>query len=239
MIRRGQLSIFLIVVLVLVLVFLLASRLGSKDMYPAELVPQQKFEPYFFFLENCLKEKAKESIREIALHGGYSEVPEPSLNFLYFDYPFYIFEGEFGFPEKNDVEMELAKLYSKHSQQCYQELLGVANAGLQFSLGKTSSEASIVNNSVILNIKYPITINDSQSKESKGSFSFNIESELNRVYSAAEEFMSLEKESTDALCWTCLSDVSEKFDVHIGMENPEEGTVLFSFIYNSTNTPVS
>lgn len=238
--KRGQLSIFLLFALVFIiaagiLIFFKNENLEKTNM----VLSEPNFEPYFFFLENCLKDKAKDSVKEVMLNGGYLKAPEPYVQIIFFSYPFYLVEGKNYLPPRETISSELEKAYNEVSVQCYDDLLYAKNNTMEIKLGKIDSEALITKNSVILRINYPVTIGTENKKESRESYRFEVPAEVDYVYSAIEEFINDEEETPDALCWSCLSDISKKYDLKIDMQVFDEKTVLFSFFQNKTDFPIT
>lgn len=238
--KRGQVAIFILlgVVILIAAAFVLFLKSNSSEGINPN-APEPKFESYFFFIDSCLKTKAEEAVKETAFRGGYFEFPGPYVQFIYLEYPFYLSGGNNYFPDQENVKESLALMYKELSLQCYDSLVDSLNNTLKVELGNIKSDALITTDSVVFSINYPISIGANGKKESRENFRFEVPAEIANIHSAIGEFIGMEKETTDALCWTCLSDISEKYSLDIGMRVLDEKNVLFSFSYNKTRNPIT
>ena len=238
--KRGQVAIFILLVTVIVIAAALVmfSRSNSNQDISTQ-VSGPKFESYFFFIDTCLKTKAEDAVKETAFRGGYFEFPGPYVKFIYLGYPFYLFGGSNYFPNQENVKESLALMYRELSLQCYDGLVDSLNNTLKVELGNVKSDALITTDSVVFSINYPISIEANGKKESRENFRFEVPAEVDHIHSAISEFLDMEKETSDALCWTCLSDISEKYALDVGMRPLDGNNVLFSFSYNKTGIPIA
>jgi hypothetical protein len=238
--KRGQISIFILLGITIIIAFGLMIFLRNDTQgktKPAEV--EQKFESYYFFLDACLKDKAEASIPEMTLNGGYFQVPNPSVEIIFFSYPYYLFKDQDYFPTKERIENELADIFTELSKECYEDLTDVIEGKFKTNLGEVHSTSLITKNSVVLNIDYPIIIESERQRQLKSEYRFEIPAKLDSIYEALKEFQTLEKETPEGLCWTCISDIAEKHMLDIEMEVYNKTTVLFSFRQNATDYPIT
>lgn len=104
--KRGQLTIFIILAIVMVVGIILfyyfnSQGFGEKTYDPKVEILRQDF------LE-CFERSFEESLVVIGIQGGYFDVPEPkeliSGYFFSFELPYYYYEGELNVPSREIIE---------------------------------------------------------------------------------------------------------------------------------------
>jgi hypothetical protein len=237
--RKGQVSVFIIigiVIVALVGLVLFFTSTSKGDVPPPSA--SNEFDEYFRFYQSCLNKNAEGTVIETALNGGYYEKPAMSVNILFNDYPYYLDKGKEYFPTRTVIESELSKMMVVYADECFNSLKEVIPSGYILEKGETKVTAKITANSVQFDITSPVTIGRESKKRTKEGYKTTVSARIDEIYNAIEEFITLQKQNSEGLCWTCLSTVAEKYDLKIETEVYDKDTIIFSFVQEKSNYQV-
>jgi hypothetical protein len=97
---------------------------------------------------------------------------------------------------------------------------------------KTTSK--IQDNSILFNVKYPLTIIKENITYQVSSFEETLDSRFPTLYLSASEIMQKQLNHTKSICLTCLNDIANKNDFYIEINYPDKQTVVFIILDNKT-----
>ncbi len=159
--KRGQVSIYIIVglVILIIAILLFSFRTQIKGIFNPEI------RPVTYFVEDCLQSTAEAGIALAGLQGGYIKLPDKLL--LEQGYippppspvtiPFYWFKGNSYIPTKEDIELQLKDFINERIDEC----TDFSKFESQFTiepLGEPKLDVNVNLEDVAVELNYPIKI---------------------------------------------------------------------------------
>lgn len=218
--KKGQVSMFIIIGILLVLVVAIVygvysgiiGELADKMKRGAERVPAE-VQPIRDSMSGCVGSVAREGIALIGRQGGFVELkddgmPTSSYNpmasnlemFKYSDFriPFWFREKPNGIqqlsmPSKEAVENELSSYVKNSIGLCTANITILAGEGYSFTFtGEPEVKAKILDNNVKIDVEYAVDIIKGDKTFRIESFGVDVKSSLGELYDTAQEIMKKE-----------------------------------------------
>jgi len=210
--KRGQVTIFIIIAIILIaavaLYFVLRDKI-SVDKIPIEV------EPVYTNLISCIEKTTEEGVEYLALHGGYYEVPK-SISIAYFaeDIPYYYLNSRKYVPSIERVEGELENYIHNYLSNClnFEEF---ENQGFEIKEGDLLVSVNMKEEEIRTKLDYPLTIKKGKSTKRLREFEIEIDSNVKKLLEVSEEVVDSYLEKPGFVCITCLEEISEAQDVEI------------------------
>jgi hypothetical protein len=221
--KRGQITIFFIVGIIILLMvgtYFAVRTVWFKDTSQKEFEKKTeiptKIKPVNDYLENCLKNKVQEGIDILSLQGGYINLQTDSTPISAFspiDKNLEIIQGsdvktavwfrergntiqESNIPSKEFMEKELESYINKRFIDCIEEITSFTNEGYNLASSGTevSSKIIIFDGTVNVQAKFPITITNDDVSFTIDNYIAVVESPIGRLYKLATQIMKKENE---------------------------------------------
>ena len=216
--KRGQITIFIIVAILLiavaVLFFVFRSSLGFGQ---SSLDPET--EKVFLFVQDCTQRTFKDSLYNIGQRGGYY-TPQTLINSN--GVPYYIYKGKVYYPTLENVSKEIESYVDANIDYCLGEFKEFPQYNI--SKGKENSKVNIKEKEIDLEMNYPITIHRVEEKTDIETFKVNAYSRLKEMHDFAGKIIG--NYSTDGLCLSCIQEISEKQNFKVEISNDNEGITI-------------
>ncbi|MDO8528818.1 MAG: hypothetical protein Q7S06_02920 [Nanoarchaeota archaeon] len=212
--KRGQVTIFIIIAIVIialvVLFFTFKDKLGI-------FTPESN--PVYLFTKGCVEETGKDAILYVTSNGGYVSPPELSTTE---GIPYYFYNNRSYTPTKEMVEQRISSYIEQTLSYCTD---GFSNfTGLNITEGEIKTRTTINEGEIVLNVKYPINIEKEGSVTRFENFNnIKIKSRVKLMYDSIKE---IEENSKEGICLSCISSLADENGFTIGMTNTEEGIVF-------------
>lgn len=216
--KRAQVTVFVIlgilVVVLGIILFLIINPNSSKNssQFPVEIQN---------YIEDCFKKSSKETIVLVSQGGGYLDVQNFS-NSLGVTY--YYFNRTNYFPSLERIEKEISQGVEKSVLNCAKEG-NFSKENLDF--GEPNVSTQIKENSVKLEMDFPISYSDDDEEVLIDSFSEEVEVRLGLIYEVVEELLSNEIEEK-GICLSCIYRLSLENNLKIDLLDAESLTTIFS-----------
>lgn len=223
--KRGQLSVFIILAIVIVaaigLFFLFQSSISDSGK---EVIDPQ-IAPVYSFVENCVLDTAYEAVYFIGDTGGYYNLPELSTSnnvaYYYYDRKNYL-------PTKERIEEELALYVENALFFCVKDFKDFPD--YEVKQGNVVANAVIEDQRVVFNVMYPISITKEGRTYSFKSFKgIEVPVRLGVIYDLLYKTMD-EQMKQHEICISCLNNLAVEKDLYVDMNDYGENTVLFTVI---------
>ena len=226
--KRGQITIFIIIsiliVAVVVLFFSLRGTLQKEKPVSPETAEIQNF------VQNCLDDSLESVVFKVGENGGYYFPPKVSTPVL--EVPYYIKDNNNLMPKKEDIEKEISKYVSRELVLCLGDFALLPE--YQITKGQIIIETKIESERVLVNINYPLTIIKDDSKSKLEDFSSEVPVRLGIVYDAVGEFIEKNLETPGGFCVSCLLEITAEKDLYVNVFDSDDRTKIFIITdYNS------
>jgi len=221
--KRGQVSVFVIVG-VLIVVLILIFFIVRNSEFGKSKVEIQKIHS---FVQDCIEKESMEVIYEIGEHGGYYNASAKSTESgiaIYYD------KGEINIPSIEDIEKEISFYLEKRLPFCTRNFTDFKDYKIEQS--KIEVEADIRSKEVKIKVHHPLKITKGENVVLLEDFEVKIPVKLGIFYNSAKEFIE-EQKDYGGVCLNCLLDVSVKNDFYVDMINYGDNIIVF--IFKETN----
>lgn len=171
MMKKGQLTIFIIIGLILLmsisLVIYLTTREVVKPVEEEVIVPED-VRPVYEFVQSCANDIAREGLGLLGLQGGFINLPGiidrtpsayiPIDSANYFKVPLWYYEGEDRTPSLGYMEREIARYVNERIKECTGEFEPFQERFAVREEGNVTTRTIITDDQVILRISWPLAL---------------------------------------------------------------------------------
>ncbi len=226
--KRGQITIFVIVALVIaggiIVYFFLRDSLSDTTNVSQEL------EPVFSFYRGCIEQETQAAIALAGSQGGYVEVPEytpgseyapfaSQLNFLGFPVPYWYYVSGNGvikeeIPSKSIMEEQIARFIEEGLRVC--DLRRFVQEGYETDVSDPEVSVKIEDEKVIVNVVSDISVSRGIVHERKTSHHIEKKTKLGSFFELAKRIY--EKQKNDMLFEQYAVDVLRLYAPVDGVE---------------------
>ncbi len=214
--KRGQVTIFIIIAIILVgsvsLFFVFRDRLGSSRFND---------DPIYLFIESCIEDTGKDAIYYIIQNGGYLDpIPLSTSGGV----PYYYYADKNYMPSKDRIEKEISSYLEETLSYCTDGFVNFPDSNI--TEGDVEARTTIKDEEVILDVKYPVVIEKGESvtrfKDFKG---IRIIVRIGALYDSIEKMIQGQL-GEEGICLSCMSALADREGFTIDMTNVEEGLIF-------------
>jgi len=218
--KRGQVTLFIIIGIVIVVVIALILFLRSyvlesdfqKSLQKAQTIPQQ-FVPIKEELDLCLSEVSTQAVNTLSLQGGYIELPtdpiprspiiNPFSNSLEIlpgmDTVFWFYESSNGIkqtqiPTIKEMETQLDNYLNENLESCFLDIKNIQGYDIKFNENRIQTKTKIQENHVEITIDYPTEITLDELTYTIKEHYIILDLELGKLHKIANEIINKENE---------------------------------------------
>jgi len=218
--KRGQMTIFIIIAIILVggIIFFLMIKgdAGKETSIPSDITPIQSF------VEDCIGEIGIEAVYYIGEKGGYFYSPNFSIAT---GIPYYYSNSKNYMPSKKIVQKEISSYINRKLFFCTKNFIDFP----QFEIiqKEIKTDTKIQNNNINFNVNYPISITQGEMTSIIEDFQVKVPIRMGVVYDAVETIIK-EQLTNENICLSCILNVSLENDLYVEMMDYDDETVIFT-----------
>jgi len=217
--KKGQVTIFIIIAIILVaaiaLFFIFKDSFSSEEGLPPDI------EEIYLFVEDCIEEVSADITYEIGLGGGYFFPPKLSTNS---GITYYYSEGENYMPSKEQIEDEISYYLSERLFFCTKNFIDFPE--FEITQGKIETKTEIKDEEIILDVNYPIRVTKGKQTTIIEDFEEIVEIRLGIVYSSVDEIIK-DQLNHESICLSCIFETATNNDLYVDLLDYDEETVVF------------
>ena len=255
--KRGQISAFVVLglVLVLIIAFLFYPKDGlystpqlQEELKQSSTIPIE-FEGVEEFINSCLEETIKNGIFVIGKQGGYYDLPEDrsrvvsSVEFNPFDEervpiaffielsPYYFDRGLDLIPKIDFIEKELTNYIEDNLNVCvrdFEDFYDFAN----FTYDSPKITSKILDDKISVQMDYPIFIQRGNFNFRLNSFSENINFDFYEKYKIVESIIDEQKKDSKFIPIGFITNLAYENNFTFEVTNLDESATLFVLMFN-------
>jgi len=232
--KKGQITIFIIIGIVILSMIGLALYLmkintdyNDKDILSTPI----EFQPIKNYIQNCLENELKEGLNLIGRQGGYYDVPNESINFLFEEIPYYFINDKITFPSKTKIEEQISNYLFYNTNDCYFNLSVFEEQSYQIDVSEPKYSTSINKENILTNVNFILNIRKGNLTHQIEEFSVNQKSDLSSIIELSNDFVQTYAENPGYICLTCIDELSEKYDLNLTVMPHYDPTVFKNDIY--------
>ncbi|MDP7263569.1 MAG: hypothetical protein QGI38_03525 [Candidatus Woesearchaeota archaeon] len=242
--KKGQLAIFIIIGVVMILVFFIFFSndliFGADDL-EGEVTEISQIEletaPINGFVEECLKQTAKDAIFYIGQQGGYYNLDNvldaQSENF---ESAYYLNIDKNLMPSKKTVEYEISYYINDLIGLCFNDFEVFRDQGYEISYDKLSSSVELNEENAKIELDMPISINRLSAQKNIDRFLVTIDTRFGVEYDFVKNIMDNQMLDTDSISLSYIYSESYLQDLSVIMDYEEDSqTYFFVIVDNKMN----
>ncbi|MCK4589765.1 MAG: hypothetical protein KAT77_04930 [Nanoarchaeota archaeon] len=194
--KRGQITIFIIIGVILLiavaLILLLRSTTVEKELEVEEKAAQElpsELAPIESYIQSCLEKASEEALWQVGAQGGYINIPDPKTTFQGQDLP-YLLDGTISnYPTLSEIERQTADKIVEKFENC-SDLSIFEKIGFNITkLGATQVNITIANESTFIKLTYPLSIKKGKSETKIDIFIVRLPIRLGTLYYSSLELI--------------------------------------------------
>ena len=238
--KKSQIGMFIILGIVIFVAagFLIYLNSSSKDtsLKPTEIVESSLIIlPIKTYVESCIKNTAKDGLLSLGLQGGFHKVPTPFYDIIVVNVPYYFYETTTLNPSKNVIEQQIGAYVDDNINTCLNDFVELKEKGYTIESEKMSTKVFIVPNKVVFEGNLPLTINKDNLVYKMERFRVDIDNvTLDDIIKLTNQIEQKQAQIPDAICLSCLLNLSIKHDVRIIINKLDDSSVLFTILDGKT-----
>jgi len=224
MLKRGQVTIFIIIAILIVAVVVSYFVIFEGNIQ-ANKIPKN-LEPIYQRVEECLELTSEEALIYIGQYGGYYNVPESiALDYFGEKIPYYYLDNQENIPEKERIELELNNYTNDKIENClnFEDFI---SQGLNISSGKPEILTLIKENSVKFSMNYLLAVSMEDETQVLKEFNVVAPFNINELLDSSKEIVDDYSKEPGVLCISCLNEISIKNEINISSIFFENNTII-------------
>jgi len=230
--KRGQITIFIIIGLVIIisfgLLFYLKFDVETKEM---EKIPDYQIaEPIRFYVDSCVRDIVDNGIFYTNFQGGYYDVPN-SLYYFFAEIPFYFYIGNEDLPDKATFESEFSKYVKNELPICINNFESFKEMGYKFEIDEMTVKTTL-GKTISVNVDYPIKIMKQETTATVSDFIYTKRFNFDKLYNILIEFSEEHQKNPDYVPIGFLSLLAYQNNFTYDLTYSDENEVIYTFIYN-------
>jgi len=220
--KRGQVTIFIILAVVILIIVALVSYY-SRDISNynvKDLALPNDVRDYKENVKSCVDSITEDSIRLVSFRGGYFTLPSENFEELT---AYYYISGQSSLPTLDLIGSEIKEYVDSNIQNCLQE-------SDKLSIEVTDKEISVditedsVNFNIIYNIK--LTFKDKE-YILNNPYKKVVVLPLKKMHSISSQIIKIQEQDPENICYSCILQIAEENNVEITL-NSLSNSLLFT-----------
>jgi len=202
--KRGQISVFIVVAIVIVagLLIYFSLREGPTVSVNPEIAP------VFNFVQNCVEKSTLDAVYHIGQYGGYYVIPEKVTTSKI---PIYVDNGKNLLPSKIQIEKELSDYIENRLFFCTRNFVDFPTFEIDSS--EVESLVTIENDKIKFDVRYPLRVSTDGKVYEISNFEYEVESRLSEIYEIVDYIIGDKLENSKSLCVTCLYQLAQEKEI--------------------------
>ncbi len=200
--KRGQITVFVIVGILVILGFLLFFYLRVKTtIFTPDVVIPQEVAPVKRYVESCMQDIGEKAVIKLGMQSGYVEIPEEiAMNpGAYISVggpiklPYWYLNGIDTSPKLSDIQSQISDYVSKNLKSCLRNFSDF-NQFIIEEKGEIKTKTVIAEEEVIITADYQLVIKDKKGDKitTLSEYTASVPVRLKRIYRLAKEIMKAE-----------------------------------------------
>lgn len=233
--KRGQISIFIIIAVVIVGLLVLVLILRENSQVNPNISPDIK--PIYNYFEDCIRATGERGIYSIGWSGGYYRLPNYTTENAI---PYYYIQGaglkNSGINLDNEeislklIESELSDYMDSMLFYCGTNLNADDFEGFAIYTGLSKTTTKIEDGKVVFSVTFPISITKGKSSYTINNFKVNIDSRLNQIFHYAMNITNDTYNNKGRVCISCINDYAYANDFYVELNDYDNQTTIFTII---------
>ena len=206
--KRGQLTLFIIIAIIIVAAIILVIFLQRGIPGALSEADVAKVKSY---VSDCFEQKSKQGILFLAKQGGYYNLDTvESINFLDEQTAYYWKDNKTLIPSAEIIGSELNEYLNDHVSECFllQEL---SNYNFEGTCTATSTISEVIN----VQLNCPVTVRKGTSAATLESFTVNFDAPVVKLLNVSNQLVEEYRKKPGYVCISCFDEIATQNDTTI------------------------
>lgn len=229
--KRGQITIFIIIGIIILfvtgMIFWLNGRSVTQDIQNVETIPADTSSVQMY-VEECLQSSLKKSAFFVASQGGYYDLPEKSTKDALVNVPYYVDAEAILVPSVSIVEKSIADGIDVYMNECIANFSSFTDKKIEAS--KFYYDVKLMGDSLTADLQTTIKVSEGNEESGKVSelnkFSTSIKLGIEKMREVALQIAD-ENAGNEMICLSCVGILGIESGYNIDMiDDDVEGTFV-------------
>jgi hypothetical protein len=229
--KRGQITIFIVLGLVVLLITFLLSVIAQNTVLSIIQPNELNIASLTNFITSCVETTTEQGVYFVSLRGGYYETLEPYILYENVKVPYYWHQEQTLMPSKEMIQNEIESYVRDNIPRCIHNFNVFRNLGYEFNEKEIEIEIVMRGSAIIINVEYPILISRKESTTELNSLRTSIQIALEEKYSLVTEFMDQQRKNNNSIPLGFLADLSHSNDFTFEEIYLGDGTVIYLLVF--------
>ena len=237
MLKRGQVTVFIIIGIVILFLFaglLFVVKSVTKENAEAEqeaMVQAYEFNSIQMFIDHCLQRTSNEGMRFVSFRGGYYQVPEPAEDQIFVKIPYYFDVGQKRFPTKEIIAHQIELYVEDKMKSCLNDFVVFKNQG--FSFVEEEMKATVqLGTSIVFELDYPLQAEKGESIKQFQKFSYTLPVNFEHIYNIIDQTVFEQERNANFVPLGHLSVASQENDFTFEVSYLDNDVVVYSYVFD-------
>ena len=242
--RKGQITIFILLGVVISigvsLIFFIDNNVQENSEIAKTYELSLNIAPIKSYVESCIKDVGKKGLIFIGKHGGYYNLPEPSLNDDYFKLPYYFFENLDLSPSIEIIQNEFSYYINENLLLCLNDFNEFKEMGFGIQYDDLNTNTIIGEKDVSINVNFPTRIQKENDIIAIDNYNVRIDkAPIKKLNEMSKEIVNMQLQDPTSICLSCLYDLGEKYDFYANVVEYVDNNLVFELrSYNTSITGI-
>lgn len=229
--KRGQVTLFIIIGVLILIIFGLIAYLNATDSketvddFTKKVEVPAEVKPVHTFYETCVEEIAKEGILEISLKAGYYQLPLLVFNSEYGDVPYFYYSGESLFAGKDNFEEQLSMYINDNLGLCIGNFSAVK--GFNISMDSVNSKVNVIGEKIVVNFEQSAKVNVEGSRYSLEFPSYEFDARMKDIYTTSKRLVDGTVKAPKKVNMSLIFKLMEEYNLRIDTMSNEDDKVVY------------
>ena len=194
--KRGQLTIFIIVAII-VIGFVILFFAFQTGLIKQPINPES--DPFRLFVQDCMDQTAQDAIYFIGLQGGYSNVPNPKENYSSIEIPIYWNINEINLPSEDTIENEIFNHFKAEFQNCLGDFSNFKEQVFDVTAKEIKGDVVFSKNNMKINLDYPLFFKSQNSSVELRDFTTDVNVDFNQKHDIVRQILEEQQRNPDSI----------------------------------------
>lgn len=230
--KKGQLTIFIILGIIILLIIGGIFYFVPKEIKNKETPRIIETESIKSYIKQCIYSTAQKAILENGRRGGYFLLPKHSTTDLFENLPYYLDSEQSMFPSNEVFAEESGEYIDTMLDLCLNDFEYFKEQGYNIDFQNSSSKVTLNSQKLIIETTLPLKITLGEQTKEISIFKTDVPAKqfYQNIIVAKEIIQSQEGEE---VCLTCFSSLAQENDLFVAVLSHHNNTYIFDITDNN------
>lgn len=234
--KKSQISLFILISLIILIAVSLILYMSGLEKDDPSIIESQRTgfysSPVYVYTEECIKNAAFKASTNFGYQQGYHIVPDNALDTIFYRIAYYYLKGDTLIPANDFFEKEFSKIMDDQLLEQCTDFSIFEDRGYTIDIEKIETTTKILDDKVLLNINFPISIKIGETSIDISKFTYTLPVRLGHIIDTTKKLVEEIKKEPYAIDLTFLLNQ----DVDISIANYDSCNQVYVILDNESET---